>query len=134
MSYIRLIKNISHTFPARAIHFFICILFFTAIAPRYVAGQDFGYAVTLTEGVGEVLSILVPVLLALAFLMFVWGLVLFIAQSGDEKKIEEGKKKMLWGVLALFVITAIWGIMSLLQNMFGVDGDAVEPPDVPQQQ
>lgn len=83
----------------------------------------FGYAQTLdwftnvVAGVKSVLAILIPVFIALAFLVFVWGLITFIAASGSDSAKEEGKRRMIWGVLALFVITAIWGILAVLQTI-----------------
>ena len=50
---------------------------------------------------------------ALALLFFFWGLAQFILKSGDAASHEEGKNKMVWGVIALFVMVSIWGIVGL---------------------
>jgi len=43
----------------------------------------------------------------------VWG------ASGDEKA--QGKAFMFWGVVALFVAAAVWGVVNLLASLLGVD-------------
>ena len=51
------------------------------------------------------------VLGSLAVLVFFLGLVRFIFKAGDAKAVEEGKSLMIWGVVALFVMVSIWGIL-----------------------
>lgn len=68
----------------------------------------------------DIIQILVPILYALALLVFIWGLVKFIFRlGGDEKAVEAGKKLMLWGLVALFIMVSIWGILALFHDDFG---------------
>lgn len=67
----------------------------------------------------------------LAFFVFLFGLARFILAAGDEKKIEGGKKIMLWGVIALFIMFSIWGIIQILSNVF-FGGGTVGIPILPQ--
>ena len=50
---------------------------------------------------------------------FFYGLVKFIWNSGDAKKREEGKGIMTWGVIAMFVLVTIWGIIGFMQASIG---------------
>lgn len=62
----------------------------------------------------------IPIIVGFALLAFFWGLVKFISRvSGDEKAIEEGKKLMIWGLIALFVIISIWGILRFFYASIG---------------
>jgi len=70
----------------------------------------------------NVLDRVVGVLIAIALLVFVWGLVMFIANSGHEDRLAEGRRRMMWGVAALFVIVSIWGLVALLQQITGISG------------
>ena len=81
--------------------------------------QTLTYITTLATDFGSLVASIIPVFIALAFLVFVWGLIVFIAASGDDSAKEEGRRRMIWGVLALFVITAIWGILSVLRTLTG---------------
>jgi hypothetical protein len=69
---------------------------------------------------GNIINLAIPVLVALGVLFFIWGLVQFIFASGDESAKDEGKRKMIWGVIALFVIVSVWGLVALLNQVTGV--------------
>lgn len=61
----------------------------------------------------------IPLLYALAFLFFFVGVVRFFFLGGDEGR-EKGKQMMLWGIIGLFVIFSVWGIVRLLLATFSV--------------
>jgi hypothetical protein len=71
--------------------------------------------------VGELINILLPIVVALALLFFFWGLAKFILASGDEDAKDEGKRIMIWGVIALFVMASVWGLVAFVGNLVGVD-------------
>ncbi len=62
----------------------------------------------------------VPLLFAIAFVVFIIGVIKFIAGSGEETKRAEGQQFMLWGIIALTVMFSIWGIVSIVNNTFGI--------------
>ncbi len=80
---------------------------------------------TLFESVGKIINILIPIAFALALLFFFWGIARYIWSSGNGK--EEGKKFMLWGVIAIFVMTSIWGLVAFIGGSFGLDQNATAP-------
>jgi uncharacterized membrane protein YidH (DUF202 family) len=63
---------------------------------------------------------IMPLLVALAVLGFVWGVIQYFLNPENEKEREKGKTFMLWGLIALFMIVSFWGVVSLLGNTFGV--------------
>ena len=70
------------------------------------------------------INLINPLLLLLAGLslvIFFKGLVSFIWRSGDEKAIEEGKSLMIWGLVGLFVMVALWGILDFAYSTFGFE-------------
>jgi uncharacterized membrane-anchored protein len=77
--------------------------------------------------IGEIISSLIPIVVALALLYFLWGLAQFIYKSGDSSAQEEGKNKMIWGIIALFVMVSVWGIVRVIgQTLFGgINSDAI---------
>ena len=103
------------------------------LTPVRIYAQDFDYPVSLFSQIASLVQKIIPISIALAFALFVWGLIVFITQSGDEKVVEEGKQKMIWGIIALFVIVSIWGIVAVFQGMLEVDSDmgTLQAPDVP---
>jgi hypothetical protein len=70
---------------------------------------------------------LIPLLGAVAFLVFVWGVARFIKSSGSEKEIKDSKNLLIWGVVGLFILVTIWGIISFMKNEFGFGSDVGIP-------
>ncbi|HEY4505851.1 MAG TPA: pilin [Candidatus Paceibacterota bacterium] len=76
---------------------------------------------TFSDLINKILGYLapiVPLILTLTMVVFIWGLAQFILASGDEKKIESGKKLMIWGIIGFFVAVSIWGIVEVFTNTF----------------
>ncbi len=68
----------------------------------------------------ELIQAALPVVAALALLVFLWGLAKFIFQvSGDEKAVAEGKNLMKWGLIALFLLVSFWAIIRLIHKDLG---------------
>lgn len=74
----------------------------------------------LIGDVGAIVKLLIPIVFGLALLFFFWGLAQFILNAGDEKTREDGKQRMLWGIVAMFVLASIWGIIGFLAGMLGI--------------
>lgn len=81
----------------------------------YAQPEDFKGLVMI---IINILQSIVPLLMAVALLVFVWGLASYILQSGDPRAIETGRKRMIYGIIALFVVVGLWGIVSLVANAF----------------
>ncbi len=74
-------------------------------------------------------NILVPLAFALAFLVFVWGVIqYFLLGGGDEEKQTKGKSLMLYGIIGFVVMVSIWGIVNLISNSLFVDKDTIVIP------
>lgn len=82
-------------------------------------------------GLTETLTPLVGVALGVAVLVFVWGLALYIWGAHDDQGMESGRQRMLWGVIALFMIVSVWGVVLLLRTMVGVGAvNSCPPPQI----
>ncbi len=92
---------------------------------------QFGWLTSLVNAISGLIALLLPVVIAIGLLLFIWGLVQYIASSGDEAAKDEGKRKMIWGIIALFVIVSVWGLVNLLQEVTGVGTGAVTTPPLP---
>lgn len=58
-------------------------------------------------------------LAALAVLLFLWGLLQFMANAGSEEGREVGKRHMINGLIGLFIMISVFGIMQFITNTFG---------------
>lgn len=75
------------------------------------------------------LNYIVPALITIAVIYFIWGVIQFISSSDEEAK-KNGRGKIINGLIGLFVIVAFWGIIGIVKNTFGignVTGDSVVP-------
>ncbi len=75
----------------------------------------------------NILLQLVNIAFMLIFIAFFWGLGIFVKNTGDEKTLEEGKKWMLWAIIALFITTTIWGTLGFLQKSSGIPSVIIPP-------
>lgn len=77
---------------------------------------------SLVEVLIDLLSLVIPLLFSLALLIIVWKVIqLWILSGGDTGKIEEGKQVALVGVIALVIMSGVWGILALLRaSIFGI--------------
>ena len=57
----------------------------------------------------------------LGLIYFFWGLVGLIRSSDKDR--ENAKQRMLWGIVALFVMVAIGGILNFLIDTSGIPRD-----------
>lgn len=51
-----------------------------------------------------------------SFIVFLWGIVEFLAQGNNPEKASNGKRHMVWGVVGLFIFIASIGIIRILSN------------------
>jgi len=86
-------------------------------------------AVAKTEGLKGLIEwlisiglVIIPFLGTVAFLVFVLGVARFIKAAGNEKEIKDSKNLLIWGVIGLFVMVTIWGIVTFLKGEFGFTG------------
>ena len=57
--------------------------------------------------------------ITLAIVVFFWGLIKYLFHQ-DNENAQEGIKIMFWGVVAIFVMVSIWGIIGLVQRSLRV--------------
>lgn len=72
----------------------------------------------------SIVKALITLFATAAMAAFFFGIVQFIwgSRDGDITKAKNGKNFMLWGMIALFVMFSVWGIVLYTQNIFGIQG------------
>ena len=64
---------------------------------------------------------LIPLAFSLCLLYFFWGVAQYIRSgAGGEKAAEEGRNRMVYGVIALFVVFSIWGIINFINSELSI--------------
>lgn len=75
-------------------------------------------------------TVLVPLIFAIAFIVFLWGVAkTYILSNGNEGDVEKGHKLILWGVIGFVVMVSLWGLVNVVGNTFGLTG--VMAPEFP---
>jgi hypothetical protein len=96
--------------------------------------------VTLMKSINRV--IINPViffLFAVAMVYFLWGVAQYFLSPDSTEVRAKSKAQMIWGIIGLFIMVAVFGIMQVVVNTFGItnvkiqnNGDyAVTVPDAP---
>jgi hypothetical protein len=74
-----------------------------------------------TGVIGILNTVIVPVIFALAFAVFVWGVVnYFFLHGGNEEKRTEGRQFVFWGILGMALLFSVWGFVNLLLSTLGI--------------
>ena len=60
--------------------------------------------------------------MSISVVIFLWGVFNFVRTESDEKK-QAGREFMVWGIVGLFVMVSIWGIVSVFQGTLNLGGD-----------
>jgi len=70
--------------------------------------------------IDQLLNAVIPVLISLAVVYFVWGVISYVIGDDQEAK-KKGRDRIIFGILGLAVIIALWGLVRILTKTFGVD-------------
>ncbi|PIP73159.1 MAG: hypothetical protein COW88_02820 [Candidatus Lloydbacteria bacterium CG22_combo_CG10-13_8_21_14_all_47_15] len=79
--------------------------------------------------ISALLNFLVPVFIVLALLYFIYGVIKYIVADSDEAK-SSARNVMIYGVIGLFVIVSVWGLVAILQATFGTTETTLPLPTV----
>ncbi len=99
-------------------------------------GKCTGVGLGTVEGIickiGDIFNIIIPILVIAGVLFFVWGVVQYVIANDEEAK-KRGKDRMIYGIIGLVVIVAMWGLVGIINNTFGLGVGTQAPvtPSVP---
>jgi hypothetical protein len=97
----------------------------------FVAHAQFDNLSNLLDSFGGLIDVATPIVVGLALLAFFWGLAKYIFSAGNEEAKESGKNIMIWGIIALFVMVSVWGIVRFIGSALGIqEGGTVDVPTV----
>lgn len=90
--------------------------FFAFAQPRVDNVQDLGGFI-----VGLINNVAVPVVFALAFIVFIWGVFKYFINGKDDTARKEGRNLMLYGLLGFFIMISVWGLVNILVGSVGLE-------------
>lgn len=62
----------------------------------------------------------IPVLLSVALVIFLWGVLKYVSSGDDEEKRNSGRNFIVYGIIGLFVMVSVWGLVAVLNRTFGI--------------
>lgn len=63
--------------------------------------------------------LVIPGIFTLAFLTFLWGVLKFM-RSADQKDKQDSKQYIYMGLIGLFVMVGVWGIIKIINTTLGI--------------
>lgn len=105
----------------------------SAMSPFIALAQD-ATVTSFVKIIGFIhafINTVMPIIISLAVLYFVWNVFLFVGAGDDEEKRKAARGKMIFGIIAIFVMVSVWGLVNILVNTFGLSNVTVSAPDIP---
>ncbi|MBI2086726.1 MAG: hypothetical protein HYT69_00945 [Candidatus Zambryskibacteria bacterium] len=79
---------------------------------------------SINEFLGNVGKVIINPIIILAFavalLVFFWGIFQFISSETADTKRDEGKKKIFFGLIGMFIMISAYGLIRLILGTFGI--------------
>ena len=79
-------------------------------------------ALNIVGALQFLLNAIIPALITLGVVYFIWGIISYIISSDEEAK-KGARDHIIKGLIGLFVIFAFWGIIAIVRNTLGVTND-----------
>jgi hypothetical protein len=87
---------------------------------------------TLFDYIAGFLNNATGLIVAIAFVLFIFGLLKYIRSAGDEKSRGEAKNIMVYGIIIMFLMISVWGFVKVLNNAFfgGTTQNIIDTPTI----
>jgi len=70
--------------------------------------------------VANIINPIISVLFALALAIFIWGIARSLLHADDENEVKQGKQHMIWGLVGMFIMVSVIGILKVALGTFGI--------------
>ena len=88
-----------------------------AFMPMLVMAQV--HALSILGTIQNILKVIIPILITAALVFFIFGVIKYvIADNSDDQA--KAKSIIARGIIGLFVILSVWGLIGVIQSTFGI--------------
>lgn len=94
----------------------ISALVVVGLFPSVAFAATASFKEVVSRIIGVFNGTVVPALIGIGVFLIIFGIFRYISAGDDPKKLAEGGKLILWGVIAVFVMLSVWGLVSLVLN------------------
>ena len=74
----------------------------------------------IADNILIVLNVVITIVFVLAIVVFGWGVVKYITAAGNPEKEKEARSFLWWGVVGIFVLASVFGLVQFIGKYFGV--------------
>ncbi|MSU55254.1 MAG: hypothetical protein EXS46_01790 [Candidatus Taylorbacteria bacterium] len=78
----------------------------------------------LIVAVNRIVNYIVPFLVGLAVLVVIYGVFGFISNAADEEARASAKQFIIWGIIGIFIMLSVWGLVTILEGTLVLTKDA----------
>jgi len=68
----------------------------------------------------NIINPIIGILFAFALVMFLWGVAKYLFNAEDETARSQGKNHMIWGLVGMFIMVSVMGIIDIAMSIFGM--------------
>ena len=114
-------KNRLYTLGIR--NYFVLMIASFFLLP-FLANAATPPSVTITSFIGQVaviINTIIPFLVGLAVFIIIYGILGYISSAADEEKRQQARQFITWGVIGVFMMLSVWGLVTILINSFNLD-------------
>lgn len=86
------------------------------LVPSMALAQSANASSILTT-ISGILNFIIPMLITFAIITFIYGVINYVIAKDDAAK-EKGRNTMIYSIIGLFAIVAVWGLVQVLVNTF----------------
>lgn len=75
----------------------------------------------------SIATLLVPIFITIALIYFIYGVIKYITAGGEEEERKKARNTIIYGIIGLFAIVSVWGLITILNRFFGVSSGGTIP-------
>ena len=79
--------------------------------------------------INRIINQLIPIVIGLAVLFFLFALLKYVTAKDAEAQIE-ARNLIITGIVVLFVMVSVWGLVNILKTTFQLNDNQPPPPQV----
>lgn len=88
--------------------------------PATALAQDFSQVQGVVNNVLTILNVVITIVFVLAVVVFGWGVVKYVTAANNPEKEKEARSFLWWGVIGIFVLASVFGLIQFVAKYFGV--------------
>ncbi len=76
---------------------------------------------SLTSLIGIINNLVIPLIIGIAIVAFMYGLIKYVTSGADETARTEARNTIVTGIIVIVVMVSVYGLVRFVLNTFGLD-------------